>query len=173
MSRNDQMGNEQLENEQLRTGSLLMTIAGVAFIGYGAVFAVWDVIGGGFELGVATIGGMTRAELAASQPRVLHYISHLHIATAAFIIATGIAVAGLAWYGVRAGQVWALVTAGVAPVVALGMALPMHWLDLFGHDWVTHLGPIYLATIVFVVGWVRSVNALQRSTATRTQASAT
>lgn len=29
----------------------------------------------------------------------------------------------------------------------------MHWTDdAFAHDWLTHLGPIYLATILFVVG---------------------
>lgn len=137
---------------QLRNGSLLMAIAGVAFIGYGVVFLIWDLAGAGFELGVETVGDFTRAELSASHPEILHYISHLHIATAAFIIATGVAVTGLAWFGVRRGLVWAWTTSVIPPVVGLALALPMHWLDLFGHDWTTHLGPIYIATIVFVVG---------------------
>jgi hypothetical protein len=28
----------------------------------------------------------------------------------------------------------------------------MHYFGGFAHDWVTHLGPIYLATVIFVVG---------------------
>ncbi|WP_336344356.1 hypothetical protein [Halalkalicoccus ordinarius] len=136
----------------LRHGSLLMALAGVAFIGYGLVFLARTFFGTGFELGVATLNGVTPADLDAVDPAIMHYINHLHVATAAFIIATGIAVAALAWYGVRSGQLWAWTTAIVAAVVGLGIALPMHYADLFTHNWVTHLGPIYLATIVFVVG---------------------
>lgn len=136
----------------LRHGSLLMALAGVAFIGYGLVFLARTFFGTGFELGVATLNGVTPADLDAIDPAIMHYINHLHVATAAFIIATGIAVAALAWYGVRSGQLWAWTTAIVAAVVGLGIALPMHYADLFTHNWVTHLGPIYLATIVFVVG---------------------
>lgn len=143
----------------IRNGSLLMALAGVAFIGYGIVFLVLNFVGGGFELGVSTLDGMTPAEL---NPTVAYYISHLHVATAAFIISTGIAVAGLSWYGVRRRQTWAWATAVVAAVVGLALALPMHWTaDAFAHDWLTHLGPIYLATVVFVVGVVLAYRGLQ------------
>ncbi|RBI64600.1 hypothetical protein DMJ13_09025 [halophilic archaeon] len=135
-----------------RLGSLLMALAGVAFIGYGVVFLARTFFGTGFELGVATLNGVTRAELNAIDPAVVHYIDHLHVATAAFIISTGIAIVALAWYGVRSGLLWAWAAAVVAAVVGLGLALPMHYMDLFSHDWLTHLGPIYLATIVFVAG---------------------
>jgi hypothetical protein len=37
----------------------------------------------------------------------LAYISHLHIALSGFITATGLAIAGLSWYGVRRGERWA------------------------------------------------------------------
>lgn len=141
-----------VENASLRKGARLMAIAGIAFIGYGVVFLIRTFLGSGFELGVDTINGVTRADLNAFEPGVLHYISHLHVATAAFIISTGIAVTGLAWLGVRRGQFWAWATAVAAPVVGLAAALPMHYMDLFSHDWLTHLGPIYLATIVFVAG---------------------
>lgn len=147
----------------LRNGSLLMAIAGIAFIGYGVVFLIRDVAGGGFELGVDAINGVTPAELEAFEPAVVHYISHLHVATAAFIISTGIAVTALAWWGVRRGQPWAWVTAVVAPVVALALALPMHYLELFTHDWVTHLAPIYLATAVFVVGALLALPGLREA----------
>lgn len=136
----------------VRTGSLLMALAGVAFIGYGVVFLARTFFGSGFELGVATLNGVTPADLDAVDPAVMHYINHLHVATAAFIIATGIAITALAWYGVRSGLLWAWATAIVAAVIGLGIALPMHYADLFTHNWVVHLGPIYLATIVFVVG---------------------
>jgi cytochrome bd-type quinol oxidase subunit 1 len=148
---------------QVRNGSLLMALAGAAFIGYGIVFLALNFVGSGFELGVSTLDGMTKAEL---NPTVAYYISHLHVATAAFIISTGIAVASLSWYGVRQRLTWAWATAVVSAVVGLALALPMHWTgDAFAHDWLTHLGPIYLATLVFVVGAALSYRGLQASRA--------
>lgn len=44
-------------DRDLQTGAGLMAIAGVAFVGYGLVFLVWNFVGGGFELGVQTING--------------------------------------------------------------------------------------------------------------------
>ena len=150
---------EQVElNAKLRNGSLLMALAGVGFIGYGIVFLILNFVGSGFELGVSHLDGMTPAEL---NPVVAVYISHLHVATAAFIISTGIAVTALSWYGVRQQLRWAWATAVVAAVVGLAIALPMHWGGGFHHDWVTHLGPIYLATIVFVAGVVLAYEGMQ------------
>ena len=80
------------------------------------------------------------------------YITHLHVATAAFIAATAIAAGGLAWCGVRVGLWWAWIIAVIAPVVGLVVALPMHYMGHFNYDWVSHLGPIYLGTIIYVVG---------------------
>ncbi|MBX0296827.1 hypothetical protein [Haloarcula nitratireducens] len=150
---------EQTElGSQLRNGSLLMALAGVAFIGYGLVFLVLNFVGSGFELGVSTLDGMTKADL---NPTVAYYISHLHVATAAFIISTGIAITALSWYGVRQRLTWAWATAVVTAVVGLALALPMHYTaDAFAHDWITHLGPIYLATIVFIVGVVMAYRGL-------------
>lgn len=145
-------------NAKLRNGSLLMTLAGVGFIGYGIVFLVLNFVGSGFELGVSHLDGMTPAEL---NPTVAFYISHLQVATAAFIISTGIAVTALSWYGVRQRLRWAWVTAVVAAVVGLAIALPMHWVGGFHHEWMTHLGPIYLAVIVFVVGVVLAYQGMQ------------
>ncbi len=90
----------------------------------------------------------------------MDYIAHLHVATAGFIGATAIAAGGLAWYGVRAGFWWAWVTAVVSPVLGLVVALPMHYIGLFDHNWVSHLGPIYLGTIIYVVGVVMAVIGL-------------
>jgi intracellular septation protein A len=129
-----------------------MFLAALAFIGYAVVFFLRNFFSSGFELGVQTIGGSTRADLQAMNPELLAYIGHLHVATAGFIAATGIAVAFLSWYGVRRGELWAWIAAVAAPVVGLAVALPMHYFGLFDHNWVTHLGPIYLATLVFVIG---------------------
>ena len=82
------------------------------------------------------------------------YITHLHVATAGFIAATAIAVAGLAWYGVRNGLWWAWIVAVISPVLGLAAALPLHWMGHFNYDWVSHLGPIYVGTIIYVGGAV-------------------
>ena len=129
-----------------------MTIASIGFIGYGIVFFLLNFYSSGFELGVETLNGLTRADLNAFDPVIAPYIGHLHVATAGFITATGIAVAALSWYAVKRGEWWAWVAAVVSPVVGLAAALPMHYMGLFDHDWVLHLGPIYLATGLFVLG---------------------
>src|SRR5262249_36090867 len=136
----------------LNKGAALMLIASLAFIGYAVVFFFRNFGGGGFELGVTTLNGVTPDNLNALNTVVMHYIMHLHIATAGFIAATGIAVGALSWPGVPRGEWWAWIAAVVSPVVALAVALPYHYMGHFEFNWVTHLGPIYLATIVFVVG---------------------
>ena len=88
-----------------------MLIASLAFIGYAVVFLLRNFSGSGFELGVETLNGVTRANLNAINPAIVHYIGHLHVATAGFIAATGIAVAALSWYGVRRGEWWAWIAA--------------------------------------------------------------
>jgi hypothetical protein len=116
----------------------------------------------GFELGVETLNGVTRDQLNALNPAIVHYIGHLHVATAGFIAGTGIAVAALSWYGVARGEMWAWVAAVVVPVVALAVALPYHYTGTFQLNWVTHLGPIYLATLIFVVGALIALRAMTR-----------
>lgn len=148
------------ENPSLRSGAIVMLIGALSFIGYAVVFFFRNFTGTGFELGVETINGVTRADLNALNPAIVYYIGHLHVATAGFIAATGIAVAALAWYGVRRGEWWAWVTAVVAPVVGLVVALPMHYFDLFSLNHATHLGPIYLGTAVFVIGALLALRGL-------------
>jgi hypothetical protein len=105
---------------------------------------------------------VARDELNALNPAIVHYIGHLHVATAGFIAGTGIAVAALSWYGVARGEMWAWVAAVITPVVALAVALPDHYTGTFQLNWVTHLGPIYLATLIFVVGALISLRAMTR-----------
>jgi hypothetical protein len=77
-------------------------------------------------------------------------------------VATLNGVIGLAWYGVRAGAWWAWITALISPVVGLIVALPMHYTGAFQHDWVSHLGPIYVGTLIFVVGAVMALVGFTR-----------
>jgi hypothetical protein len=96
--------NMKTQNSGLKQGAALMLIGTLAFIGYAVVFFFRSFAGDGFELGVTTLNGVTPEKLHAFNPAVMHYITHLHIAVAAFIAATGIAVAALSWYGVRRGE---------------------------------------------------------------------
>ena len=92
-----------------------------------------------------------------------HYISHLHVAVSGFIAATGLAVAGLSWYGVRRGQMWAWVFAVAAPVLGLAIALPLHY--VYGIATIGHLGLIYIATTIFVIGALISLSGLRKISA--------
>ena len=150
------------QNSGLTQGAVLMLIGSLAFIGYAVVFLFRNFTGDGFELGVQTLNGVTRDNLNALNPAIMHYIGHLHVATAGFIAATGIAVAALSWWGVRRGEWWAWIAAVVSAVVGLSVALPYHYTGTFQHNWVTHLGPIYVATLVFVAGALLALRTMTR-----------
>lgn len=152
------------QNSGLTQGAVLMLIGSLAFIGYAVVFLLRNFASSGFELGVQTLNGVTRDNLNALNPAIVHYIGHLHVATAGFIAATGIAVAALSWWGVRRGEWWAWIAAVVSPVVGLAVALPYHYTRTFEFNWVTHLGPIYVATVVFVVGALLALRAMMQRT---------
>jgi len=146
----------------LRTGATLMAAAGLAFIGYAVIFFVRNFTGGFLELGIGhhevDVG---RAEIRAFSPDLYEYLSHLHIAVAGLLAATGLATAALAWYGVRSGQWWAYVTAVAAPVLGLAVALPAHY--AYDLDTLGHLGPIYVATTVFLVGTLLALGPLVKA----------
>ena len=143
----------------LRLGSALMAFAGLAFIGYAVIFFVRNFTGAFLELGIGheqvDVG---RAEIQAFSPDLYDYISHLHIAVSGFIAATGLATAALSWFGVRRGEVWAYLAAVAAPVLGLVVALPAHY--PYGLATIGHLGLIYLATAIFVVGAALALNPL-------------
>jgi hypothetical protein len=98
------------------------------------------------------------------------YITHIHVALAGFAAATAIAAGGLAWYGVRNGLWWAWIIDVIVPVVALAVALPLHYVGHFNYDWVSHLGPIYIATIIYVVGAVVALIGLGQAVPAAAQA---
>lgn len=141
----------RVRQSRLRLGSTIMALAGLGFVGYGAIFFVRNFTDSFLELGIGPDQvAVGRTQIEEFSPDLLHYISHLHIAIAGFIAAAGIAVAALAWYGVRRGEWWAWTTAVVVPVFGLAVALPAHY--PWGFDTVGHLGLIYLDTAIFVVG---------------------
>jgi hypothetical protein len=116
---------------------------------------------GFIELGLTPqlIGG-TPEQIRAFSPHLFHYISHLQVAIAAFLIALGIAVIALAWQGIRTGQRWALWTALLVPVTALAIALPLHY--VYGFATLGHLGPIYVDAGILIVGTVLARQAFAR-----------
>ena len=139
------------KQSRLRTGAALMTLAGLAFVAYAAAFLILNFTGSFLELGIGPDQvDKGKAEVEAFSPQLYHYISHLHIALAGFIAATGLAIAGLSWYGVRRGDRWAFTTAIIVPVVGLAVAVPAHY--PWGLATLWHLGPVYFAGLIFLAG---------------------
>ena len=149
------------EPSELKLGSAMMVIGAVAFIAYAVWFLIRNFTGQFLEVGIGREQvDVGRNQILAFSPQLYHYISHLHIALSGFIAATGLAVTLLAWFGVRRGYLWAWISAVVVPVVALALAIPSHYpygLATFGH-----LGLIYLATAVFVVGALVALGGLRK-----------
>jgi hypothetical protein len=147
------------EPATLKWGVWLMSAAGFAFIGYGIIFFIRNFTGDFLELGIGEGQvASNKDEIKAFDNDLFHYISHLHIAIAGFIAAVGLAVVFLSWFGVRRGYMWAWVGAVATPVLALLVALPAHY--PWGFDTIGHLGLIYLATGIFVVGALLALRAL-------------
>lgn len=143
----------------LRAGSWLMGVAAAGFIGYAVIFFVRDFTDGFLELGIGPHEvDVGKREIQAFSPSLYEYISHLHIAVAGFIAATGVAVLFLVIFGVRRGQLWALVGAVSAPVLGLAVALPAHYPNHF--DTLGHLGLIYMAVLIFGVGAVFALRGI-------------
>jgi len=141
-----------MENKNLIRGSQLMVLGALSFVGYGIVFFIATLNGSAFELGVETLNAFTRADLTVQFPEIMNYMDHINVALSGFIISTGLAVAAISHYAVRKGVLWAWITSVVTPVVALLFAIPMHYMNLFSVNWVSHLAPIYIGTIIFVIG---------------------
>jgi hypothetical protein len=143
----------------LRTGSWLMGIAAAGFIGYAVIFFVRNFTDSFLELGIGPNEvNVGKDQIQQFSPSLFEYVSHLHLAVSGFIAATGVAVLFLVAYGVRRGELWAWVGAVTAPVLGLAVALPAHYVN--GFDTIGHLGLIYLATLIFVVGALVSMRGI-------------
>jgi hypothetical protein len=139
------------KESKLKIGSAIMTVAAIAFIGYALIFFVRNFTDSFLELGITqTEVNVGKTEIEAFSQSLYHYVSHLHIAVSGFIASTGLATAALSWFGVRRGYLWAFISAVATPVLGLLVALPAHY--PFGFATIEHLGLIYLATALFVVG---------------------
>ena len=143
----------------LRTGSWLMGIAAAGFIGYAVIFFVRNFTDSFLELGIGPNEvNVGKEQIQQFSPSLFEYVSHLHLAVSGFIAATGVAVLFLVAYGVRRGELWAWVGAVTAPVLGLAVALPAHYVN--GFDTIGHLGLIYLATVIFVIGALVSIRGI-------------
>jgi hypothetical protein len=137
---------------RLSLGANLVALSGIGLVGYGILFLIRNFTGF-IELGLTPehVGG-TPAQIRGFSPDLYEYISHLQVALSGFIIALGIVVVALAWYGIRRGERWALLTAFLGPVVAVAVALPLHF--PYGIGTLGHLGLIYLDALILAVGTV-------------------
>jgi hypothetical protein len=136
-----------------------MGIAAVGFIGYAVIFFIRNFTDSFLELGIGRNEvNVGKDQIIQFSPSLYQYISHLHIAVSGFIAATGLATLFLVAFGVRRGQAWAWVGAVAAPVLGLAVALPAHYPNHF--DTLGHLGLIYLAGVIFVVGAMLTGKAL-------------
>ncbi len=133
-------------------GAKLVALAGVGLVGYGVLFLIRNFTEF-TELGLTAeqVGG-TPQQILRFNPHLYDYISHLQVALSGFIIALGVAVIWLAWAGIRGGHKWALWAAFVAPVIAVAIALPLHF--PYGLATLGHLGLIYLDAAILLVGTV-------------------
>jgi hypothetical protein len=158
-----------MEDPSLRMGSALMLLAAVGFIGYAVIFFIRNFTDSFLELGIGSNEvSVGKDQIVKFSPSLYHYIGHLHLAVSGFIAATGLAVIFLTWFGVRRGYMWAWMGAVASPVLGLAAALPAHYpyhLDTLGH-----LGLIYLATLIFVVGALLALKGLQAQRTTTTKA---
>ncbi len=143
----------------IATGANIVALAGIGLIGYGLMFLVRNFTGF-TELGLTPdlVGG-TPEQIQSFSQNLYNYVSHLQVALSGFIIALGVAVIALAVFGIRRSENWALWTAFLAPVVAVGIALPLH----FPYHIATlgHLGLIYLDAVILLVGTVVSYRAMK------------
>lgn len=148
-------------NRSLRWGAALLGLSGVGFLVNGLAMLYRVFFTDGFEAGVGTLGGVTRSELAATNHELAHYINHLHVNVAGLMVAAGIAMVALAWFGVRRGQQWALGTTVAIPVVFLVHSLPVHQTAGFSFNAVTHLGPGAVWLPLLFAGAVLAAQGLQ------------
>jgi len=143
----------------ISTGANIVALAGVGLVVYGGMFLIRN-FNGFTELGLTPdhVGG-TPEQIQSFSQNLYNYISHLQVALSGFIIALGVSVIALAWFGIRRGEAWAVWTAFIAPVIAVCIALPLH----FPYHIATlgHLGLIYLDATILLVGTIISYRALK------------
>ena len=135
---------------RLGSGVLLIGLAGLGVIGYGIASLIRNFTGF-IEVGLGPEQLLTTpAQIADFGPNLYDYISHLQVALSGFIVALGAAIFALAWFGVRSRQSWALWTACVVTLLALAIALPLHF--PYGFATLGHVGPAYVVIALILAG---------------------
>jgi hypothetical protein len=114
-----------------------------------------------YELGVNELGGHTATELAQSNPAVQSYIDHLAVNLGGLMIAAGIVMGALVWYGVRSGHLWALLSAVSIPTVYGLIGMPIHQTVHFHFDQLVHLGPAGIGIPLLLGGAVLAYQGIQ------------
>lgn len=138
-------------------GAWMVIVAGVALVAYGLLF-LWRNFTGFIELGLTPAHiGATPDQIRAFSPRLFNYISHLQVAIAGFIMALGVAVVSLGWNGLRERVSWASWTVLLVVIVAVGVALPLHY--VYGIATMGHLGSLYLAVAMLIIGSLLSLRS--------------
>ncbi len=161
MATQSQVSPQMRTASSVNAGANVVALAGVGLVGYGIMFLIRN-FNGFIELGLTPehVGG-TPEQIQAFSQNLYNYISHLQVAVAAFIIALGVAVIALAWFGIRNSERWAMWTAFISPVIGVAIVLPLHF--TYGIGTIGHLGLIYLDAVILLVGTVMSYNALKSS----------
>jgi hypothetical protein len=72
-------------------------------------------------------------------------------------MALGVAVVSLGWNGLRAGASWTARTVLLVVTVAVGVALPLHY--VYGLATIGHVGSLYVVVVMLVVGSLLSLRA--------------
>ena len=131
-------------------GAKLVALSGLVLVGYGVMSLVRNFTGFiGLGLTPRHVGG-TPEQIRAFSQDLYEYIGHEQVASSGLMVALGVAVIALAWYGIRRGERWALLTAFLSQAIAGGIALPLHF--AYGIDTLGHLGLTYLGALVLLVG---------------------
>lgn len=141
-------------NTKVRASVWLLILGGLLFIlhGLGSIYRAY--LSSGFELGVERLDGLTATELAGTHPELASYIGHVQVSFGGLLIATGLAITALAWFGVRREQRWAFATALGVPLIFAMFTIPIHQTVHFDFHFLMHLGPAGIGVALFVVGGI-------------------
>jgi hypothetical protein len=138
----------------------LVALSGFVLVGYGAKSFVRNFTGF-IGLGLKPRNaGDTPEQIRTFSKDLYEYFGYEHVASSGFMVALGVVVIALAWYGIRKGERWALMAALLGPVIAVGVAVPLHF--PYGIATIGHLGLIYLDALVLGVGTVLAYTGLRK-----------
>lgn len=149
---------------KLRWGSYLLIGTAALFLIQGVGMIYRALVENRYELGVTDLGGHTAPELATMHPAIQSYIDHLAVNVGGLMIAAGIAMGALVWFGVRKGHRWALNTAVMIPVVYALIGLPIHQTVHFDYHQLIHLGPAGIGIPLLVIGTLLAHQGLGSTT---------